>query len=103
MTPIWSSRLVRAAAALADDTTPHKFGDLCAALDADVRSRAHEYTRIAVATAFSRAQIEYTHCLLQRLDLDWDSPRDTHVEFRAAWDEAMIDAAADRFGRPDAM
>ena len=103
MTPIWSSRLVRAAAALADDTTPHKFGDLRAALDADVRSRAREYTRIAVGTAFTRAQVEYTHCLLQRLDLEWDSPRETHVEFRAAWDEAMIDAAAERFGRPDAM
>ena len=103
MTPIWSSRLVRAAAALADDTTPHKFGDLRAAMDADVRSRAREYTRIVVATAFSRAQVEYTHCLLQRLDLEWNSPRETHVEFRAAWNEAMIDAAAERFGLPDAM
>ena len=101
--PIWSSRLVRAAAALADDTTPHKFGDLRAAMDADVRSRAREYTRIVVATAFSRAQVEYTHCLLQRVDLDWDSPRETHVEFRAAWDEAMTDAAAERFGRLDTI
>ncbi len=57
MTPIWSNRLARAAAALTDDTTPHKVGDLRAALDADVRSRAREYTRIAVATAFTRAQV----------------------------------------------
>lgn len=100
---VWNDRLAKAAKALADDRTPHKYRDSHASLDLDVRSRAVEYTRLAIGTEFTKAQVSYTHCLLQRLDLAYDHPRATHVEFRAAWDEANLDAATEHDGPPDVM
>lgn len=87
MTIIWTARLAKAVAALANDAIPHRYPEIRVTLDADVRARAYEYVRVKPGTEFDRAEVEYTHCLLKRLDLAWDNPRDTHVEFRAAWPE----------------
>lgn len=85
----WSRQLQLAAIALRDDTTPHKYPQYHESLDADIRSRAAEYARLTVGTRFSGAQVEYTICLLQRLDMEYDNPRATHTAFKAAWAEAL--------------
>lgn len=55
-------------------------------LDRDIQSRAQEYLRVKAGTEFEPHQVQYTHCLLQRLD--WHNPRPSHAAFKKAWDDA---------------
>lgn len=78
---IWTPELQAAARALADDHTPHPHGHESTARH--VRSRAAEFACVHPGHVFQPHQIEYAHCLLQRLDT-----RDSHRAFKEAWDNA---------------
>lgn len=86
VTMIWTKELSAAAIALAADCTPRLHRE---SLDTDVRSRAREFANVVVGYEFQPFQVEYAHCLLQRLDMDYDNPRPTHTAFRHAWEAAL--------------
>lgn len=85
----WTRQLQKAAIALRDDDTPHKYPEYHVSLDADIRSRAREFADMPVGTRLAEHQVSYTHCLLQRLDMEYDNPRATHTAFKEAWKEAQ--------------
>lgn len=88
MTVTWTKELAEAIRGLIAETTPpHKH--YRASTDADVLSRAREYLVMRVGQELKPFQVEYTECLVQRLDLDWDRPRDSHTAFRKAWTRAV--------------
>jgi hypothetical protein len=97
---VWTKRLCKAAANLANETETRKYREMT---DADVKSRAREYCSLRAGRLLEPFQMEYTQCLLQRLDMDYDNPRASHVEFKAAWEEAYIDAQAEKHGIKDVM
>ncbi|WP_037500655.1 hypothetical protein [Sphingomonas jaspsi] len=53
----------------------------------DVKSRASEFAQLAVGTILMPHQVEYAHCLLQRLDLH--DVRPAHAAFKKAWSDAQ--------------
>ena len=87
MTVTWTQELADAIQAIVDEpTTADKAWRRQS--DIDVHHRACEYLSIRVGHVFAPHQLEYTECLLQRLDLPWDNPRDSHTRFRELWAEA---------------
>lgn len=68
----WTNELATALRGLTSDTND------------DIASRAREYIRTPIGHEFEPFQVEYTHCLLQRLDRRVPS----HTTFITAWENA---------------
>lgn len=77
---IWTQALADATELLVDEPCNSE-------LDADIHFRATEYARIRVGHVFEDFQVQYTHCLLQRLDTYKE--RASHLAFKKAWNDAQ--------------
>ena len=82
----WTTSLSAAVAAVATDPLPHPYNH--ADLDLDVRSRAREFQQgCRPGQVLAPHQVEYMHCLLQRLD-SGAKARVSHLTLSTAWDLA---------------
>lgn len=77
MTPVvWTQDLADAIRGLISDPNP------------DIASRAREYHRgVLPGDTLLPHQVEYTHCLLQRLG--WPETTPSHTAFKQAWEKAL--------------